>query len=312
VRDPNRRHDLIEAPQWPEWRRLAVTSGQRAGPRPEPTAAPAPRAPILRPARAAVTSGQRRGRSRPKPTAASLLKARADPETGQSCRHFGPASRAVAARTDGTTSRSAAKNPCRPQLPSLRATPATLTEPTTVNEVFPGQNVGGLPSIRARGGGPNRRHDRQIGRKEPIPTPAAVTSGHAGRGRADGTTRGHGAPTSRPARLAVTSGQRRGRTRPEPTARPADTAHRPRDRPELPSVLARGRPVRQREPRTLTRPGLCRRWQVLDSNQRRLSRRIYSPLPLATRATCRSTNRPRSGPRRTIAAGPRATRLRLG
>src|SRR3954468_3164022 len=27
-------------------------------------------------------------------------------------------------------------------------------------------------------------------------------------------------------------------------------------------------------------------WQVLGSNQRRLSRRIYSPLPLATRATC--------------------------
>jgi hypothetical protein len=28
-------------------------------------------------------------------------------------------------------------------------------------------------------------------------------------------------------------------------------------------------------------------WQVLDSNQRRLSQRIYSPLPLATRETCR-------------------------
>ena len=28
-------------------------------------------------------------------------------------------------------------------------------------------------------------------------------------------------------------------------------------------------------------------WQVLGSNQRRLSRRFYRPLPLATRATCR-------------------------
>src|SRR5262245_8197066 len=28
-------------------------------------------------------------------------------------------------------------------------------------------------------------------------------------------------------------------------------------------------------------------WQVLDSNQRRLSRRFYRPLPLAARATCR-------------------------
>ena len=27
-------------------------------------------------------------------------------------------------------------------------------------------------------------------------------------------------------------------------------------------------------------------WQVLDSNQRRLSRRFYRPLPLAARATC--------------------------
>src|SRR5580700_11222184 len=31
----------------------------------------------------------------------------------------------------------------------------------------------------------------------------------------------------------------------------------------------------------------CRVWQVLGSNQRRLSRRFYRPLPLATRATCR-------------------------
>jgi hypothetical protein len=29
-------------------------------------------------------------------------------------------------------------------------------------------------------------------------------------------------------------------------------------------------------------------WQVLGSNQRRLSRRFYRPLPLATRATCRT------------------------
>jgi hypothetical protein len=32
---------------------------------------------------------------------------------------------------------------------------------------------------------------------------------------------------------------------------------------------------------------LSRWWQVLGSNQRRLSRRFYRPLPLATRATCR-------------------------
>jgi hypothetical protein len=31
---------------------------------------------------------------------------------------------------------------------------------------------------------------------------------------------------------------------------------------------------------------LSRWWQVLGSNQRRLSRRFYRPLPLATRATC--------------------------
>src|ERR1700752_203234 len=29
-------------------------------------------------------------------------------------------------------------------------------------------------------------------------------------------------------------------------------------------------------------------WQVLGSNQRRLSRRVYRPLPLATRATCQA------------------------
>ncbi len=33
--------------------------------------------------------------------------------------------------------------------------------------------------------------------------------------------------------------------------------------------------------------GMSIQWQVKDSNLRRLSRRIYSPLPLATRATCR-------------------------
>ena len=32
-------------------------------------------------------------------------------------------------------------------------------------------------------------------------------------------------------------------------------------------------------------------WQVLGSNQRRLSRRFYRPLPLATRATCRVPQR---------------------
>ena len=40
------------------------------------------------------------------------------------------------------------------------------------------------------------------------------------------------------------------------------------------------------------RPGIDG-WQVLGSNQRRLSRRIYSPLPLATRATCRAVCRRR-------------------
>jgi hypothetical protein len=36
---------------------------------------------------------------------------------------------------------------------------------------------------------------------------------------------------------------------------------------------------------------LCRWWQVLGSNQRRLSRRFYRPLPLATRATCLAPSR---------------------
>lgn len=36
----------------------------------------------------------------------------------------------------------------------------------------------------------------------------------------------------------------------------------------------------------LVRGRFCGVWQVKDSNLRRLSRRIYSPLPLATRATC--------------------------
>jgi hypothetical protein len=43
--------------------------------------------------------------------------------------------------------------------------------------------------------------------------------------------------------------------------------------------------AREAEKTQLT--GYFRRWwQVLGSNQRRLSRRFYRPLPLATRATC--------------------------
>src|ERR1017187_7446891 len=38
----------------------------------------------------------------------------------------------------------------------------------------------------------------------------------------------------------------------------------------------------------LVRGCFVRWWQVLGSNQRRLSRRFYRPLPLATRATCRT------------------------
>ena len=52
-----------------------------------------------------------------------------------------------------------------------------------------------------------------------------------------------------------------------------DTAGPTRERPLTMFPLVRGR-----SPRV---------WQVKDSNLRRLSRRIYSPLPLATRATCR-------------------------
>ena len=44
--------------------------------------------------------------------------------------------------------------------------------------------------------------------------------------------------------------------------------------------------TQQSGPRPLQRIGGRRAWQVLGSNQRRLSRQIYSLLPLATRATC--------------------------
>ncbi len=51
-----------------------------------------------------------------------------------------------------------------------------------------------------------------------------------------------------------------------------------------------GRRPARRENSQLT--GRLRRWwQVLGSNQRRLSRRFYRPLPLATRATCRASFR---------------------
>src|SRR5215203_3306793 len=43
--------------------------------------------------------------------------------------------------------------------------------------------------------------------------------------------------------------------------------------------------------RDRTGRALSAAWQVKDSNLRRLSRRIYSPLPLATRATCRARSR---------------------
>src|SRR5664280_1361490 len=45
-------------------------------------------------------------------------------------------------------------------------------------------------------------------------------------------------------------------------------------------------------PRTRTAdPHRRCRWQVMDSNHRRLSRRFYRPLPLAARATCRAAAR---------------------
>jgi hypothetical protein len=62
---------------------------------------------------------------------------------------------------------------------------------------------------------------------------------------------------------------------PRPTAngriRP-DTTGPEQDQPLTALIQVRGR--------------LSRLWQVLGSNQRRLSRRFYRPLPLATRATC--------------------------
>src|SRR5690625_1015317 len=44
--------------------------------------------------------------------------------------------------------------------------------------------------------------------------------------------------------------------------------------------------TRRAAPGEIRRP-IGQQWQVKDSNLRRLSRRIYSPLPLAARATCR-------------------------
>src|ERR1700722_13513650 len=45
-------------------------------------------------------------------------------------------------------------------------------------------------------------------------------------------------------------------------------------------------------------------WQVLGSNQRRMSRRFYRPLPLATRATCRfaarASSTEKNSPRRDL------------
>ena len=79
-------------------------------------------------------------------------------------------------------------------------------------------------------------------------------------------------------------------------ARPAET--RRASSHEYPTTSGRRLPTVAsgclRLPETATAPDRVRAvqglfslvWQVLGSNQRRLSRRFYRPLPLATRATC--------------------------
>src|SRR5579863_2123700 len=77
-----------------------------------------------------------------------------------------------------------------------------------------------------------------------------------------------------------------------------DTAGHPRQQPLTTFVQVRG----------------CfgRWWQVLGSNQRRLSRRFYRPLPLAARATCRAPPyRTAAPPYRTAAPPYRTAQCRI-
>ena len=129
-------------------------------------------------------------------------------------------------------------------------------------------------------------------------------------GRPPPVRREQGPPHASTRRRRGPSSNRGAATTPQPVRPPG---HPPRPSPgrsghpqvSTPASTPRGWPdqggerdIRGRADGTRTAPdhggsrGRCA-WQVLDSNQRRLSRRIYSPLPLAARATCRG-RRPRS------------------
>ena len=89
---------------------------------------------------------------------------------------------------------------------------------------------------------------------------------------------------SRADRAAAHRGSPRREARDDSTTTQPRTAAEHRIQPDTPGHQ------RDRPPtvKPLVRGHLRRWWQVLGSNQRRLSRRFYRPLPLAARATCRA------------------------
>ena len=76
-----------------------------------------------------------------------------------------------------------------------------------------------------------------------------------------------------------------------PVRRPGPESNGPAPRAQRLGPIGRSGPDARKPPHEAGVACLvdAHQWQVKDSNLRRLSRRIYSPLPLATRATCRGS-----------------------
>jgi hypothetical protein len=167
----------------------------------------------------------------------------------------------------------------RPRIPEIHP-PAQAPPPAADRNASPRCPPGTLGSRQTRHSRPWASARLSAAREAGMGTPRTMSV--AVRGKADGAHR----PSARHGRVRYTSVD---------TATQRSTA--------LQGDTRRDKKKTARRAAFPQQAGRFRRWwQVLGSNQGRLSRRFYRPLPLATRATCRAVragrhrkNSPRGG-----------------